>query len=52
MTTGLIVLGVVVSVIAALLSEEAKGWLPHLAHALARAAARRLPSEYRERYQG
>ena len=41
----------VVPVLQALFTDEARGWLPHLARAVVRRAARRLPPAHRERYE-
>jgi Bacterial sugar transferase len=43
--------GVFVAVVHGLLTDEARGWLPHLARAVVRAAARRLPPAHRQRYE-
>ena len=41
----------VAPVLQGLFTDEARGWLPHLARAVVRTAARRLPPAYRERYE-
>jgi lipopolysaccharide/colanic/teichoic acid biosynthesis glycosyltransferase len=48
---GLTMLGIVAAVLKALLTDEARAWLPYLARAFVRAAARRLPVEHHERYE-
>src|SRR4051812_22664273 len=42
---------IIVPTVQALMAEEARSWLPYLARAVARAAARRLPVEHGDRYE-
>jgi lipopolysaccharide/colanic/teichoic acid biosynthesis glycosyltransferase len=47
----LFVVAIAFAVLKTLLTDEARAWLPHIARALARATARRLPVEHRKRYE-
>jgi hypothetical protein len=41
----------VVTILTALVTDDVKGWLPHIARGMTRSAARRLPPDHRERYK-
>jgi hypothetical protein len=49
--TGAVLVLVVLPVCQSLLSDEARGWLPHLARGLVKSAANHVLPEHRDRYR-